>query len=419
MQSPSTYIVFGMNHDTAPLAVREKFHFTEYQIRTLYSECELPSGSEWIILSTCNRTEFIIRGDDETEALILKVVEELRGPWPGHLAFRYQGKDAVRHLIGVTAGLRSQIIGDAQILGQVKEAYTMATDAGSVGPMLHRLLHSAFQASKQVITETQLGKVGRSTAQAAVQKVCAELKLVNNESRSALVIGAAQMGNLLISELIKSNFERIAISNRTADRTEILSRKYGIKIVDWSDYRDVVCDYDAVFVATGASNYVLGPSDVKDASLENPTLIFDLSVPRNVDPDVENQPGVDLFDMDALGEQVREVFDGKDPKTEAQAICKNVARMFEEWVVQYQLIRPTVSVLHDTFESIRKQEVERNSHRFDDQTLVELEKLTQSIIQKILAIPIIRLKSVACEQKSLEDYARILYDMFDRSACEH
>ena len=418
MQIPSTFTVFGLNHDTAPLAVREQFHFSENQIRTLYVDCKLPSGSEWLILSTCNRTEFILHGDYEAESLILKAVEKLRGPWPKDLAFRYEGEKAVRHVIAVTAGLKSQIVGDGQILGQVKEAYTLADDAGSVGPLLHRLLHSAFQASKQIITETQLGRVARSTAQSAVHKVCSELEITDRKRGSALVIGAAQMGNLLISELIKNNFEHIAVANRTTDRTQFLSRKYGIKIVDWARHLDELSDYDAVFVATGAPTYVLNAANVESVTADNPTLIFDLSVPRNVNPDVRNQPGVELFDMDALGDCVQEVFNGQDPRIEAQKICNNTASTFEEWVIQHQLIRPIISVLHDTFESIRKQEVEKNSHRFDEHTLKELEKLTLSITQKILAIPIIRLKSVASEQKSLEDYARVLCDMFDRSACE-
>ncbi len=419
-----SYLVFGLNHETAPVSVREAFELPDETLTRLYECVRLPKGSEWMVLSTCNRTEVYLHGTRNDLKTIRWAIETECGPWPAACGFEYEGMAAVTHVIEVIAGLRSQILGDGQILSQAKNAYRLAVRANILGPLMHRLVHAAFTAAKHTVTETGLGLYGASVARSAVQTALHHLPGGRpSENRlTALVLGGGHMGSLLIRELATHSPLTCTVANRTREIARHLASKFDFEDIDWDDRLSCTASVDLVFVTTGAPDYVLTRAQLASLSpgiKEKKTLLVDIAVPRNVDPTIADLPGFDVLNIDGLeGPRGRDASHLSTDLADARAICQEAVDGIINWSDTHTAVQPAIQTLHDTFEAIRKREFDRNIHRIAESEHEDVERLTRSIMQKLLAIPIVHLKTMASNDIDFSSRISFLNQVFDRSQCE-
>lgn len=416
-----TVFAFGLNHETTSVDVSEAFALDETAQRQLYDAVELGPKSELILLSTCNRTEAYLYGTERDARHVRQMLSFKAGqPWPEDEAFAHVDEAAVRHVLQITSGLRSLVPGDNQILSQVKAAYGRAVDADAVGMVLHRLMHTAFRAAKRVATETDVASGAASVSTAAVamaRTYFGERTPGGLLGRRVLLVGAGQMGRLALSALQKYEPSAISVANRSPERAQRVAKATGATVVPWAERHAAVQAAELVVVATGAKEPVLTadqmpprrPSD--DAS----ALIIDIARPRNVAPAVGQIPGYVLRDLDDLKEWTQDVCAARRAEVPtAKAICDELLSDFVSWVFHQEALQPAIQAIRDTFDAIRTQEIERHAHRFSEADHEELDRITQSILQKLLAVPIVRLKGVDPESIDYVRGIRLLSALFSR-----
>ncbi len=408
------FIALGLNHETASVRDRACFALTASQRRELYKHLPRTPETELILISTCNRTELYAHAPEELVPAWIHTLSAYRErPWPEEKSFRFEDEAAIRHIIQVTAGLRSQVIGDRQILGQVKEAYREAVEAGTVQTALHRLMHTAFRAARRVLNETHLSPVHASVAHLAV----AALRGTIDTERPVLLLGAGEMATLALEGLQAAGFKRVTLVNRTCARATALAEKYAVEVAPWEKRYTLLSTHDALIVTTGARTPVLKAAHMPPRS--TPMLVVDISVPRNVERAVDTLPSYQVLDLDMLHAQ-RLLLQGRDhPELHrAEAICEELMEEFVTWYFHQQALQPAILQLKETFEAIRLREIERHAHRFKETDREELERLTRSIMQKLLAIPVLRLKEAATDSLSLARRIELLNELFSHPACE-
>ncbi|HUF10053.1 MAG TPA: glutamyl-tRNA reductase [Rhodothermales bacterium] len=414
-----SFFATGMNHGSAPVEVREAFELSDASIRDLYAAASLRSGVEWMVLSTCNRTEAWLHGKASDLVDVQNALKSHCGSWPEDHTFLYEGEEAIRHIVEVVSGLRSQVLGDAQILSQVKSAYRLSSSSSAVGPRLHHLMHLAFATAKRVISSTALGSGAHSVAGAAVATLRAHLAAEERAlgDLSVLVLGCGKMGVRTLKELMRQPPAACFLANRTESRAAAVGDKYGALVMPWDRRLEAIEKADVVFVATGAPGHVVSRGDF---GTDGPgrTIFVDVSVPRNVDPDLAQERGVVILNIDELTKpsdaERRAV--RRDLDT-AREICRMTAREAVGWQQERKAVEPAVHVLQEAFESVRRREVERNIHRFADEDREQVERLTRSIMQKLLAIPIVRLKGMSNGEAELVRSLEVLGSLFDRGDC--
>lgn len=418
------FFAFGFNYESSPAEARDKYALDEQKQRTLYRTVNTSEDAEWIVLSTCNRTEVFLYGSEEDRELIKAEVGRLAGTeWDPQLAFHYEDEAAVRHVLHVASGLKSLVIGDGQILSQVKQAYRIAVEEERVGAILHRLMHSAFRAAKRVFHETSLtsGSVSISGAAVAMARAHFDERLQDGlRGKRVLVVGAGQMGRLALHVLKKQGLKSLRVTNRSRERALSAAECCNVEVVEWDDRYDAIHNSDLVIVATGSQKPVVEREALLSrVEPESQVLIVDIGVPRNVDPEVDDLPGYRVLDLDALNawigrsEQLR-----RDDVPKAMAICEDVLSEYVSWMFHQQALQPGIQAIRETFEAIRKKAIERHHRRFSEVDRHELEVLTSSILQKLLAVPIVRLKSVGTEDLDFARSIKLLQFLFSRPDCE-
>ncbi len=412
----------GLNHETASVGVREAFALDREAKRKLYAAWRETHEGELLLVSTCNRTEAYLYGTDKDVAAVQTLLSRHAGrSWPEAESFYVQDEAAVRHVLEVTCGLRSQVLGDAQIFSQIKEDYRLAVEAGSVGTVMHRLLHSAFRAAKRVATETCLHQGTTSVAGVAVQAACrhfARRGQPDLEGVRVLVMGAGEMARLTLEALRLLAPSGLMLTNRTRQRLATLAQP-GDQIVPWEQRAEALAQCDLVIVATSASEPVLTADMVPPRCREHTLLLIDLSVPRNIDPAIDRLPGYRVLDLDAIkARQAAVQARRREAARQARQICDELLHEFVTWYFHQQALQPVIQAIRDTFETIRRQEIERHHRRFVEINREELDRLTRSIMQKLLAIPIVRLKSIDPDSIDFVRGIQLLAQLFSRPSCE-
>lgn len=423
-----TFYALGLNHETAPVAVREAFALDEARLRALYQSLGNTAHAERMVLSTCNRTEVYLYGTEAEVVRIRTALAALAGhPWPAALAFQLEDEAAVEHLLYVACGLRSMVLGDAQILGQVKDAYRIAVEEDQVGSILHRLLHTAFRAAKRVIHETALTDGTASVAGTAVALALEHGTPTGTsdlKGRRVLVVGAGEMGRVAARLLAVQAPDELIITNRTREAAETLAAGIGATVAAWDERYEAIRNADIVVVTTGAETPVLLASEMPALSEnhpenQRPKLLIDLAIPRNVDPALDATAGYEVIDLDVLHREVEAVQTQRQAEVPAaQQICAELLQEFVAWVFHQQGLQPAIEAIRDSFEAIRLQEIERHHHRFEGADREELDRLTRSIMQKLLAIPIVRLKNVHPNSVDFVRGIKLLQALFTRADCE-
>lgn len=417
------FYAVGLNHECASLERTEAFALDAEEQEALYTNLSLSAEAEVVILSTCNRTEAYLYGTEadvrQVEALLGQAAGE---PWPSDAAFRVRDEAAVRHLLQVTSGLRSVVLGERQIFAQMKTAYERAVDAGAVHSIMHRLLHTAFRAAKRVSSETALAEGAASVSTAAVEMARQDLLTTPNarsfEETDVVLLGAGKMGRLALQALADDSPRSLTVVNRSRERAQEVAADHDGTTRPWTQRHEAVAAVDLALVATGASDPILSAASLP-APDDGPTLVVDVAMPRNVEPDVSERTGYRVYDLDDLQawtEEVRERRAAAVPP--AESICEDLLEDFVTWVFHQQALQPAIQAIRRTFDTIRRQEVDRHAHR-TDMDREEVDRLTESIMQKLLAVPIVRLKNVDPESIDFVQGIELLRALFAPSEEEN
>jgi len=385
--------LFGINHTSAPVEVREKVAIDETAIGLAYAQL---SGlvSESVIISTCNRTE--IYYTSKSEVIDFKPIKDWLFTFkqiilPDNYFFCKQGKTATQHLFEVASGVASQIIGDIQILGQVKDSLQAAQTHGSVGKILTRLFTEAIKTGKRVRTETEIFTGAVSVSYVAVE--LAKKIFYPLGDKSALVVGAGDAGELAVENLVHQGVKNISITNRTIERAVELSSKIaGSKVIHFENFKNILHEFDIIIVSTGSPNFVINYSDVLLSSEKRGNreqLIVDISVPRNVDPKSAEIPNVYCKDLNDLSSIIdKNIQKRKAELPKANAIITDEIIKFTAWCKILPVI-PFVEKIKNSSNAILEEEFEKNGIRFTNSTDLNTAKLLAStIIKKIIGIPL-------------------------------
>lgn len=418
-------LCIGVSHHTGSVVLRERLAFDdEAQQRALAEfrrggEDSLPGVDELAILSTCNRVEIYGVASHEDFTVLEWFLEKTRGICRSAFSpslYRYSGEEAVRHLFSVAAGLDSLILGEPQILGQVSRALEAAQSQGAAGKVLTRLFQSAVHAGKRARNETSIAQNPATISSMAVRLIA---EIVGNVAGSQFaVLGAGEMAELAVEALIKRGATQIHVVNRTLQRAQGLAEKWGGRPASFARLPEVLEIADAVIASTGAQQSVICKGmveEVMNTRPDRPLVIIDIAVPRNVDPQVVEVPGVTLYDMDTLWDCL------EDSLAKRAREVPQVMRAIEEERVEFMKflnemeVLPLIAELRRQADQIRFQELEKTFKRMPDLTPAEKERvaaLTKSIVKKILHAPTAWLRSHA-NAPDVAAYASLTRQLFD------
>jgi glutamyl-tRNA reductase len=399
-------VVLGLNHKTAPVEIRECFSLSEDEVRHgLRRLAEYDEIFECVILSTCNRTEMyavLDDGEDGEDAVPL-LVEYLNSMAAGRFTvddylFYHKEDECIRHLMRVAASLDSLVVGEGQILSQVKKAYSIARDCGTTGTVLNTLFHRAIASGKKVRTKTRIAYNAVSVSYAAVElakKILGDLAKSN-----ILVLGAGEMSELTARHLVENGVRTVFVSNRNYQRAVDLAEKFHGVAVPFEDFMKCAVDADIIITSTGAPHYIIRAWDVAHLMPKRqgrPLMFIDIAVPRDVEPEVEAIAGVSLYNIDSLEAVVEANLKERDQEAlAAESIIETeVTEIVDKF--QYLAFRPTLASLKAKTEAIRQRVVKRALAKLDaspDERRV-LENMSKMLVRKILRDPILNITEAA------------------------
>jgi glutamyl-tRNA reductase len=417
----SEVLALGISHRTAPIELRERLALTEgHAVGVLRELVDAPTVSEGAALSTCNRTElYLVVGDPvEAETLALGVLAREADIRPTELLGRIyalRGTEAARHLFSVTAGLDSMIIGEAEIQGQVKRAYELALVEGVTGPILNRLFRGALAAGKRARHETGISEKGLSLSSAAVE--LGQRTLGDLAKRRVLLLGAGETAELTAKALAARGVETVFIANRHYDRAIGLAQRFGGRAVRFEELPEQLEHADIVVSSTASPHHIVELDELRlvmDAREGRTLLLIDLAVPRDIDPNCRELPGVTLHDVDDLQAAVARNASGREAEaTKAQQILDGELGRFERWLGSLEVL-PTVAALRERADQIVEAVLAENDARWEALTDADRKRLrlaVRAVANRMLHEPTLRMKK-ASEDESVYVYVHALRELF-------
>ncbi len=396
--------LLGLSHHTAPVEVRERVAFPDSSLGEALEALRRESGAEEaLILSTCNRVELMAtlpEGTDERAlASFLAAHRGLSLDWLDPYLYRYEDERAIRHLFRVAASLDSMVLGEPQVLGQLKAAYAAARECGALGGFLDTVLTRAFAVAKRVRSETEIGRSAVSVSYAAVElarRIFGQLC-----EKRVLLVGAGKMSELAARHLQRAGCSKVFVTNRTRARADELAEQIAGTVLDYETYGSRLHEMDIVLTSSGASEYVITREQMTKAlekRRHRPVFLIDIAVPRNIDPKVNELEGAFLYDIDDLGRAIDE--NRKAREREAgqaeQMIEAEVSRLIER--LKAREVGPLIAGLHEQLEHVAKAEMERFRSKLGLLSPVQEEALlgyTRSLLNKIAHAPVVELKRAA------------------------
>jgi glutamyl-tRNA reductase len=408
----SVLVVVGASFRTAPIEVRERLALTSARNRCLVAGvAQTAVADEAIAVSTCNRTELYLVGHDaarlaEVGIAELRAIAGEQDPVADEAFFVYRGERAAQHVYRVAAGLDAVVKGEAEVLGQVREALALARVERTAGPILSRLFESAIETARRVRNETAVGRTAVSVGSIAAG--LADQTLGQLAGAAVLVIGAGQTAELVVTSLVARGAGSVRVVNRTVDRAHDLALRFGGTAGTIDRLEQELAAADVVVSATHAPHHLVTPELVGDRT-GRPLLAIDLAVPRDIDPAIRTLPGVALYDIDALesvAARNRSVRDREAVAGEEIVVAR--AAEFQRWLTALDVV-PAITGLRALAEVIRREELDRVSGRFESLTPRDramVEQLTRSIVNKLLHEPTVRMKDGP-------ELAQTVRDLFD------
>ncbi len=417
--SVDSILVLGVNHKTAPVEVREQLAFSDDNEAPFRNLKEIPGCEEFCFLSTCNRVEVIFKSSTPAETIraikkFLFAASSVSEEEIDNFIYLHQGAEAITHIFRVAASLDSMVVGEPQILGQLKDAYRNAADRDCTSVILNRFLHKAFSVAKRIRTETNIGGSAVSISYAAVElakKIFGKLK-----GKSVLLVGAGEMAELAAEHLVNQGISEVIVANRTLENAIKLANRFNGKAVGLTELHDQMEEVDILVSSTGASGLILTQKDVKPIMKERknrPLFLIDIAVPRDLDPKINDLENIYLYDVDDLSNVVESNKSEREQEAErAGKIVIEEVLKFLQWLDDMELT-PTISALRSKADSIAKAELAKTISNFDltKKQQKSLEKMTGAIVNKLLHDPILFLKTThdTKEKKRKLDFTRKIF----------
>lgn len=386
------FTVIGINHWDAPVEIREKFSLSGENRALLFDGARREGIESFFVVSTCNRTEVFAQGTTTVELIrLLTTYSEGNLDEFHKYGFELEGQRSAEHLFKVATGLDSQILGDLQIVKQVKEGYEYASSQNMISGELHRLMQHVFRAHKRSRNETSLGHGAATVAYAAVK--FASRTFDNLVNRNILLVGTGKIGKVTCKNLVNLGAGKLTLINRSRDRAEFVADRFDLQVADMDQLSVQIADADLVIVATGASEPVIRPEHMQ-ASMENPRfkVMLDLSVPRNIDPNVGTLDFVDVANMDMLSDVTDDAYRKREQEVpRVKQIIDQELSDYKIWLNEQRVV-PTIKALTQKFENIRDEELNFFKNKISPGDYDKVENLTRRIVNKIAAYSIEHLR---------------------------
>ena len=419
-------VIVGLNHRSAPIEVRESVAFGNSYVRAAVARlCDYPSVREGVILSTCNRVEIVAAASDSESAFsdITKFLFEQKAHRNSALLddhlYTYRAADAVRHLFRVAASLDSMVVGEPQILGQLKQYYDTAQQAGTVGTVLHRLFHRTFSVAKRVRTETGIGSGAVSVSSVVVD--LAKRIFDRFDDKTVMLIGAGKIGDLMARHLLSQGVRSLMVTNRTFERAVLLAEKIQGSPIRFEDFPHYLTIADIVIGCTGATEVLVEAATVEKVLRERKQkamFFIDIGDRRNFDPRINDLDNVYLYNIDDLKSVAEDNLQSRSNEAQkAEEIVGIEAETFVRWMESLEKV-PTITALRQRFEDIRRKELEKSFggtlKTLSEAQRAALEDMTTAMINKLLHAPISQLKrNSGDEDEDSAFYVAALKKLFD------
>jgi glutamyl-tRNA reductase len=403
----------SLSHRNAPLAIREHLALNEAEAKGIMLRLkDFFDVSDVLAVSTCNRTEIYYYSASDLNDEIIKLLLIEKGvsdieAFKAYFEKFSDGEAAVHHLFQVATGLQSQVVGDMQIPNQIKHAYQWSADLNMAGPFLHRLLHTIFFANKRVAQETFFRDGAASVSYAAV-----DLLEGLTPNPKVLVVGLGEIGTDVCRNLSQKAGAEVTLINRTRSRAEELGKELGFRVADFAEIESEVSHADIIVSSIRRDE----PFFTKEMMVRLRGMSFkyfiDLSVPRSVSPEVEEIPGVMLYTIDSIRSKADQALQRRlEAVPHVREIIDEAVMEFNDWSRE-MIVSPTIQKLKGALEQIRKEELTRFTKNLSDSELEKVERITTSMMQKILKLPVLQLKA-ACKRGEAETLIDVLNDLFN------
>lgn len=421
-----TLYLIGLNHRSAEVDIREKFALAEPIPAVQKLLASTSAIREALVLSTCNRVEFLAVGrtSEDVTGRIVDIWSGICGQPPELLTskvYAHKGLDAVTHVFTVAASLDSMVMGEPQILGQMKDAYRAAVTGGTAKVIVNRLLHKSFSVAKRVRTETGIGSCAVSISYAAVE--LAKKIFGSLSDKSVMLVGAGEMAELAATHLLNAGVSNISVANRTFERGQELATRFHGRAVHFYELFDALNETDIVITSTGSPQVIIRAKDMKPVlkkRKQRPMFFIDIAVPRDVDPDVNSLDNVFLYDIDDLKDVVEEnMAQRREEAQKARAIVEEEVHKFGIWLKSLELT-PTITDLLEQGEAVAQRELKRSFKQLGvhdtPETREVLERLALSLSRKIFHEPIVFLKRRSLEEDSARQFIHLTRRLFNLDA---
>jgi glutamyl-tRNA reductase len=402
-----------LTYKTAPVAIREQVSLTESSVKLLLSFIrDYAATNDVLVVSTCNRTEIYYVAEKDFSAEIFRGLSFVKNLEPGfeqHFV-TLTGLQAVNHLFEVAIGLDAQVIGDLQISGQVKNAYQWSADENMAGPFLHRLMHTIFFVNKRVVQETSFRDGAASISYAA--KELADDLTASIRDPKILVVGVGEIGQDVCLNLMNTRFQQVTILNRTVEKAEKLAAKCGFASGSIENLQAEVAKADVVISSVSGAEPLISRALVNESKILSHKFFIDLSMPRSIEPSIEEIPGALVYNLDDLREKTNEALEKRKASIpKIQSIIRDTISEFDEWSKE-MVVSPTIQKLKNTLEKIRQEELARYLKNSKPEEAEKLEEMSRSLMQKILKYPVLQLKA-ACKRGDAESLTEMLHELFN------
>ncbi|OJJ16446.1 glutamyl-tRNA reductase [marine bacterium AO1-C] len=405
-----------LSYKNTPINIREALSLNEADSKALLRAFrELDDITDIFILSTCNRTEVYFTSPHDYSSEVIQEIGQLKNiaeieTYQEYFNYNDNAIEVVQHLFYVAMGLESQVVGDMQISNQVKNAYQWAADLGTPGPFLHRLLHTIFFTNKRVVQETSFRSGAASTSYASVELV----EDLANDIRDpkVLVLGVGEIGADVCRSLEGSFIDDVTICNRTLSKAQALADECGANVVPYENVWQAIEEADIIISSIALPEPFITKQSLKEHNLLSFKYFIDLAVPRSVDPTLEEVAGIVVYNIDDINNKASKALERRlQAIPDVKAIVHEALEDFGEWSKEME-VSPTIKKIKTSLEQIRQEELERYMKDLSESESEKVDKITKSIVQKIIKLPVLQLKA-ACKRGDADSLMDVLNDLFD------
>lgn len=406
----------SISHKNAPVQIREIISLDDQAIeRIILKIREFFSLGDALILSTCNRTEIYYSHELDLSTEIIKLVGLEKGladiiNYLEYFEIFNNDKSAITHLFRVAMGLEAQVIGDIQISNQVKRAYQLAADLNTAGPFLHRLMHTVFFTNKRIVQETSFRDGAASLSYAAIELI--ESLTSNTYQPRVLLIGVGEIGEDVAKNMVYLPDAKVKVTNRTFSKAESIASELGFEVVPFESCIEAMEEADVIVSSIQKNDPFITKDLVKQFKIQSYKLLVDLSVPRSIETSVEDVPGVILYNVDNIRSKTSEALEKRlSAIPRVEQIIEQSIDEFYGWKKE-MMVSPTINKLKQSLEQIRQEELSRYLKNADPKEYAVIDKITKSMMQKVLKVPVVQLRA-ACKRDEAEEMIDFISDLFD------